>query len=88
MQPTYYEKVLADANSPLAATLDADVSRLRARGPIAPNPEDADFADALKRVICEMEDEKLRVMSPTEFVGVGYVYNAVDPETWPVRSSR
>jgi hypothetical protein len=47
-----------------------------------------DFADALKRVICEMEDEKLRVMSPTQFVGVGYVYNAVDPQTWPVRSSR
>lgn len=30
----------------------------------------------------------LRVMSPTEFLGVGYVYDADDPETWPVRSSR
>jgi hypothetical protein len=47
-----------------------------------------DFADALKHVIREMEDDKLRVMSPTDFVGVGYVYNAVDPETWPIRSSR
>jgi hypothetical protein len=46
------------------------------------------FADALKRVIVEMEDERLRVMSPTDFLGVGYVYNAGDPETWPIRSSR
>lgn len=46
------------------------------------------FADALKRVIKEMEDERLRVMSPSDFMGVGYVYNAGDPETWPVRSSR
>ena len=46
------------------------------------------FADALKRVIREMGDERLRVMSPTDFVGVGYIYNAADPETWPVRSSR
>src|SRR5438270_649377 len=44
------------------------------------------FTDALKRVIREMEHERLRVMSPTDFVGVGYVYNAQDPETWPVRS--
>jgi hypothetical protein len=46
------------------------------------------FADALKRVIREMEDDRLRVMSPTDFLGVGYVYNAVDPETWPIKSSR
>ena len=44
------------------------------------------FTDALKRVIRDMEHERLRVMSPTDFVGVGYVYNAQDPETWPVRS--
>lgn len=46
------------------------------------------FADALKRVIREMGHERLRVMSPTDLLGVGYVYNAADPETWPVRSSR
>jgi hypothetical protein len=46
------------------------------------------FADALKRVIREMNHERLRVMSPTDFLGVGYVYNVEDPETWPVRSSR
>jgi len=46
------------------------------------------FADALKRVIKSLEHDRLRVMSPTDFVGVGYVYNADDPETWPVQSSR
>jgi hypothetical protein len=46
------------------------------------------FADALKRVIRDMGDERLRVMSPTDFLGVGYIYNAEDPETWPVRTSR
>ncbi len=44
-----------------------------------------DFVDALKRVIREMRDERLRVLSPTDFIGVGYVYNATDPETWPIR---
>jgi len=39
-------------------------------------------------VIKEMGDERLRVLSPTDFAGVGYIYNAEDPETWPVRSSR
>ena len=47
------------------------------------------FADALKRVIRDMgPDERLRVMSPSDFPGVGYVFNATDPETWPVRSGR
>ena len=46
------------------------------------------FSDALKRVIGQMQHERLRVMSPTSFPGVGYVYNAQDPETWPVRTSR
>lgn len=46
------------------------------------------FVDALKRVIRDMEHERLRVMSPSDFPGVGYVFNAHDPETWPVRTSR
>ena len=40
------------------------------------------------RVIREMRHDRLQVMSPSEFLGVGYVYNAHDPDTWPVRSSR
>ena len=46
------------------------------------------FADALKTIIKDMEHDRLRVMSPTDFLGVGYVYNAGDPETWPIQSSR
>jgi hypothetical protein len=46
-----------------------------------------DFADALKQVIREMHHEELRVMSPTQMIGVGYVFNAADPDTWPVKSS-
>ena len=46
------------------------------------------FADALKKIIRDMAHDRLRVMSPTDFLGVGYVYNAADPQTWPVRSSR
>ena len=45
------------------------------------------FADALKRVIRDMQHDRLRVMSPTDFIGVGYVYNAKDPDTYPVRSA-
>lgn len=45
------------------------------------------FADVLKRIIGEMRHERLRVMSPSDFPGVGYVYNLQDPDTWPVRSS-
>jgi len=56
-----------------------------ADAPSYPLPE---FADALKRVIRDMRHDRLRVMSPSDFPGVGYVYNAQDRETWPVRSSR
>jgi hypothetical protein len=58
----------------------------------------ADFANALKHVIEEMQagemqhgdtqPNNLRVMSPTDMIGVGYVFNASDPGTWPVRSGR
>ena len=48
MQRTYYEKLLADEQSPLAAALDKEVPRIKARGGrIAPDPDDADFADGL-----------------------------------------
>ncbi len=46
------------------------------------------FAGALKVVIRDMNDDRLRVMSPTDFPGVGYVFNALDRETWPVQTSR
>lgn len=56
------------------------LDRLDARAPL---PQ---FADALKRIIRDMDHDRLRVMSPTDFLGVGYVYNAADPETHPIRS--
>ncbi len=46
------------------------------------------FADGLKAVIRSMEHDRLRIMSPSDFPGVGYVFNAKDPDTWPVRTSR
>src|SRR5438270_13617601 len=49
------------------------LDRLDARAPL---PQ---FADALKRIIRDMGHERLRVMSPTDFMGGGDVYNAADP---------
>lgn len=57
------------------------------RSPDRPVPPLPHFADALKKVIRDMRHDRLRVMSPTDFVGVGYVYNAQDPDTYPVRSA-
>ena len=61
------------------------LERLHEQSPPQPVPL-PHFADALKRVIRDMEHDRLRVMSPTDFIGVGYVYNAQDPETYPFRS--
>ena len=61
------------------------LERLEPSGSAFPLPQ---FADALKRVIREMRHDRLQVMSPSDFTGVGYVFNAQDPDTWPVRSSR
>ena len=61
------------------------LERLGASNGTVPLPH---FADALKRVIRDMRHDHLRVMAPTEMMGVGYVYNARDPQTWPIRTSR
>ena len=70
---------------PLLAFGRRMLERLDIRRDAVPLPH---FADALKRVIRDLGHEQLRVMSPTDFLGVGYVYNAADPETWPIRTSR
>src|SRR5690242_21156648 len=71
MQPTFYEELLADSSSPLAATLDADVARRRAGGPITPDPEDAEFADALgkylRRALEDFKSSVARGMSAYQF---------------------
>jgi hypothetical protein len=81
-------QILHDARGPvpLLAFGRAVLDRLELTRPgRVPLP---DFVDALKRIIAEMQHEQLRVLSPTEMVGVGYVFNIKDPETWPVQSSR
>jgi len=71
MQRTYYEKLLADRSSPLGAMLDADVSRLRARGRVVPDPEDTEFADGLgkylKRALQDFKASVARDMSAYQF---------------------
>jgi hypothetical protein len=78
--------IVAEARGPVPLLVFGRrvLERLGRRAEVAPLPE---FADALKVVIRDMGDERLRVMSPTDFPGVGYVFNASDPETWPFRSS-
>jgi hypothetical protein len=77
-------RIVAEARGPvpLLAFGRRVVEHLRTRPPVTL----ARFSDALKKAIVRMDDDRLRVMSPTEFLGVGYVYNARDPETYPVRS--
>ena len=59
------------------------LERLEPRRRFDPVPIE-DFAAALKNVIRDMDHERLRVLSPSDFPGVGYVFNTADPETWPV----
>jgi len=40
MQPTYYERLLADQQLGLASTLDEDIAQLKAAGPLVPLAED------------------------------------------------
>jgi hypothetical protein len=51
MQPTYYEKLLADQDLGLASTLDDDITRLRAAGALAPLAEDPGLDDCRSRYI-------------------------------------
>jgi hypothetical protein len=51
MQPTYYERLLADPTLGLASTLDDDITRLKAVGPLAPRAEDAGLDEHRGRYI-------------------------------------
>jgi len=51
MQPTYYEKLLADQDLGLASTLDDDITRLKAAGSLAPLAEDPGLDDCRSRYI-------------------------------------
>lgn len=46
-----------------------------------------DLSDAVKATLSRIDDPRLRILAPG-MPGVGYVYDAADPDSWPVRASR
>jgi hypothetical protein len=46
-----------------------------------------DLSDAVKATLSRIDDPRLRILAPG-MQGVGYVYDAADPDSWPVRASR
>ena len=46
-----------------------------------------DLSDAVKATLSRIDDPRLRIQAPG-MTGVGYVYDAADPESHPVRASR
>jgi hypothetical protein len=49
----------------------------------------AELSDAVKATLSSIDDARLRLQAPpTRGTGAGYVYDAADPDTCPVRSSR
>ncbi len=51
MQPTYYERLLADSRLKLAAVLDDDITRLKTAGSLLPVAEDSSLADCRGRYV-------------------------------------
>jgi hypothetical protein len=51
MQPTYYERLLADRELDLEGTLDGDIARLKAAGQLLPEGDDSGLADCRSRYI-------------------------------------
>ena len=51
MQPTYYERLLADSQLKLASVLDDDIARLKAAGSLIPVAEDSSLADCRGRYV-------------------------------------
>ena len=51
MQPTYYERLLADERLQLAEILDGDIARLKAAGSLIPAVEDSSLMDCRSRYI-------------------------------------
>ena len=48
-----------------------------------------ELSDAVKATLSTIDHSRLRVLAPpTRGTGAGYVYDAADPDGWPVRSSR
>jgi len=51
VQPTYYERLLADPRLNLATVLDDDITRLKAAGSLTPVAEDSSLADRRGRYV-------------------------------------
>jgi hypothetical protein len=51
MQPTYYERLLADSQLKLASVLDEDITRLKRAGSLGPIAEDPSLADCRGRYV-------------------------------------
>jgi hypothetical protein len=49
----------------------------------------SELSDAVKATLSTIDHSRLRVLAPAaRGTGAGYVYDAADPDAWPVRSSR
>ena len=49
----------------------------------------AELSDAVKATLASIDHARLRLLAPpTRGTGAGYVYDAADPDGWPVRASR
>ena len=49
----------------------------------------SEISDAVKATLLTIDHQRLRVLAPPgRGTGAGYVYDAADPDAWPVRSSR
>jgi len=53
----------------------------------------SDLTDAVRATLATISDPRLRILTPGSrgggsCTGAGYVYDAADPDSWPVRSSR
>ena len=46
-----------------------------------------ELSDAVKATLSRIDDPRLRILAPG-MQGVGYVYDADDPDSWPLRASR
>jgi hypothetical protein len=71
MQPTYYERLLADPRLKLASVLDEDITRLKAAGSLMPVAENSSLADCrgryVKDAIGQFKQELACSMSAEQF---------------------
>jgi hypothetical protein len=71
MQPTYYERLLADKDLGLASILDCDIVQLTTTGSLKPAVEDASLVDCrsryIKNAMLKVKQDIAAAMSPEQF---------------------